>query len=170
MKGSWPNQFWRRLFNVPRSSLPRSELFYYLARECSHKPEVQYPPKPTTAREPPNPLLFNQCMSFVPPPQKAPAPGTANQNNGVATNAAADAVAEVTAGVEDAFITSRTFDLYWVDKSALMYKDGIVKVCICVAHLWYFLLCEDAGPVRLAHVSADSNGAASSNAALVFEK
>lgn len=70
-------------------------------------------------------------MSFVPPPQKATtAPGTANQNNGVInSNAAADAaVAEVTAGVEDAFITSRTFDLYWVDKSALMYKDGIVKV------------------------------------------
>lgn len=29
---------------------------------------------------------------------------------------------------EDAFITSRTFDLYWVDKHALMYKDGFVKV------------------------------------------
>ena len=66
-------------------------------------------------------------MSFVPPPQKAP-PGTANGAS--VTNNAADAagVAEVTAGVEDAFITSRTFDLYWVDKSALMYKDGIVKV------------------------------------------
>eukprot|EP00956_Cyclotella_meneghiniana_P007459 scaffold10139_cov74-Cyclotella_meneghiniana.AAC.10 len=65
-------------------------------------------------------------MSFVPPPQKAP-PGTANGAS--VNNNAADAagVAEVTAGVEDAFITSRTFDLYWVDKSALMYKDGIVK-------------------------------------------
>lgn len=68
-------------------------------------------------------------MSFVPPPQKAP-PGTANGAS--VTNNAADAagVAEVAAGMEDAFITSRTFDLYWVDKSALMYKDGIVKVSL----------------------------------------
>jgi hypothetical protein len=74
-------------------------------------------------------------MSFVPPPLKAPAPGTANQNNGVVNANAADAaVAEVAAGVEDAFITSRTFDLYWVDKSALMYKDGIIKV----SFIWGF--------------------------------
>ena len=43
--------------------------------------------------------------------------------------AAADAAAENEGG-EDAFITSRTFDLYWVDKTALMYKDGYVKVGI----------------------------------------
>jgi hypothetical protein len=70
-------------------------------------------------------------MSFVPAPQKATTPSGANQNAGstVANNSAAEAaVAEVTAGVEDAFITSRTFDVYWVDKNALMYKDGIVKV------------------------------------------
>jgi superfamily II RNA helicase len=68
-------------------------------------------------------------MSFVPAPQKATPAGNASaQNGGNVTNSAADAaVAEVTAGVEDAFITSRTFDVYWVDKNALMYKDGIVK-------------------------------------------
>lgn len=47
------------------------------------------------------------------------------------TTTAAD-VAAVTEGVEDAFITSRTFDLYWVDKTALMYKDGYVKVSFLV--------------------------------------
>jgi hypothetical protein len=75
-------------------------------------------------------------MSFVPPPQKATA---APSTNGVVTTNAADAVAEVTAGVEDAFITSRTFDLYWVDKSALMYKDGIVKVSLL--YCWFVVWC-----------------------------
>ena len=60
--------------------------------------------------------------------------GTANatiQINGAtsAVNNVTPAAAEaVEAGGEDAFITSRTFDLYWVDKTALMYKDGYVKV------------------------------------------
>lgn len=68
-------------------------------------------------------------MSFVPAPQKATTP---NSSNGPSPNAvasvppAADGAAED--GGEDAFITSRTFDLYWVDKTALMYKDGYVKV------------------------------------------
>lgn len=73
-------------------------------------------------------------MSFVPPPQKATTAGSANASNpnGPGTSnvnnvpPAAGEAAE--AGTEDAFITSRTFDLYWVDKTALMYKDGYVKV------------------------------------------
>lgn len=71
-------------------------------------------------------------MSFVPAPQKATTAGGANTNSNGATNAvtnvnaAAEAVENL--GLEDAFITSRTFDLHWVDKSALMYKDGYVKV------------------------------------------
>ena len=74
-------------------------------------------------------------MSFVPAPQKATTAGAANAINGSTsavnnvTSAAAEA-AEVGGG-EDAFITSRTFDLYWVDKTALMYKDGYVKVNSC---------------------------------------
>lgn len=73
-------------------------------------------------------------MSFVPAPQKATATANAPNSNGVppvagappgASSADAAAAAE---GGEDAFITSRTFDLYWVDKTALMYKDGYVKV------------------------------------------
>jgi hypothetical protein len=79
-------------------------------------------------------------MSFVPAPQKASTAGTANANNTVngSTNAvnnvpsaageAAEKAAGAAAGEEDAFITSRTFDAYWVDKTALMYRDGFVKV------------------------------------------
>lgn len=70
-------------------------------------------------------------MSFVPAPQKATTAGGANTNQNGASNvtnvqSAAEAVDNL--ALEDAFITSRTFDLHWVDKSALMYKDGYVKV------------------------------------------
>ena len=73
-------------------------------------------------------------MSFVPTPQKATAAGAnptqnaSTVNNPTAADAAAGEAAETTG--EDAFITSRTFDLYWVDKTALMYKDGYVKVSL----------------------------------------
>lgn len=84
-------------------------------------------------------------MSFVPAPQKASTAGTANAINQTVngtTNAvnnvppAAGEAAEKGAGEEDAFITSRTFDLYWVDKASLMYKDGFVKVRIAFNSLW----------------------------------
>lgn len=74
-------------------------------------------------------------MSFVPAPQKATTAGAANASNQI--NGPTGAVSNVTSaaaeaaeagGGEDAFITSRTFDVYWVDKSSLMYKDGYVKV------------------------------------------
>ena len=71
-------------------------------------------------------------MSFAQAPQKATTAGnrTANATSSTTVNnvpPAADGAAEA-GGEEDAFITSRTFDLYWVDKTALMYKDGYVKV------------------------------------------
>lgn len=77
-------------------------------------------------------------MSFVPAPQKATTAGSANAiatSNGPVPNAltsvppaaGGEATAAEAGGGEDAFITSRTFDLYWVDKTALMYKDGYVK-------------------------------------------
>ncbi len=70
-------------------------------------------------------------MSFVPAPQKATTAGGANTNQNGASNvtnvqSAAEAVDNL--ALEEAFITSRTFDLHWVDKLALMYKDGYVKV------------------------------------------
>ena len=81
-------------------------------------------------------------MSFVPAPQKASTAGTAyasNQTVNGPTNAvnnvppaAGEAVEKGAVGEEDAFITSRTFDLYWVDKTALMYRDGFVKVSVRV--------------------------------------
>ncbi len=81
-------------------------------------------------------------MSFVPAPQKASTAGTANASNQTVngtTNAvnnvlpaAGEAAEKGATGEEDAFITSRTFDLYWVDKTALMYRDGFVKVGVLV--------------------------------------
>jgi hypothetical protein len=88
-------------------------------------------------------------MSFVPAPQKASTAGTANANQAVngpnnavnnvppaAGEAAAAATAAAAGGEEDAFITSRTFDVYWVDKTALMYRDGFVKVSMIFVYLF----------------------------------
>ncbi len=83
-------------------------------------------------------------MSFVPAPQKATSAGAANATNQIngttsAVNNVTPAAAEAgeAGGGEDAFITSRTFDLYWVDKTALMYRDGYVKVRL----FWRVLRC-----------------------------
>lgn len=72
-------------------------------------------------------------MSFVPAPQQANAAGSnkdANPSNQV-TTAASAAAAAAAAEVADAeaVFKIRTFDVYWVDKYALMYRDGIDKVC-----------------------------------------
>jgi hypothetical protein len=63
-----------------------------------------------------------KCMSFVPAPQKA--------------NAAASAVvptaptAVTTAEVSDFDLQFKihTFDVFWIEKNALMYRDGYAKV------------------------------------------
>ena len=75
---------------------------------------------------------FHKCMSFVPAPQQANAAGSNNapSNSQVTTSNAAAAATE-TSDMEAVF-KIRTFDVYWVDKSALMYRDGIDKVCIPV--------------------------------------
>ena len=74
-------------------------------------------------------------MSFVPTPQKATAAGAnPTQNASTVNNPPAAGEAAETTG-EDAFITSRTFYLYWVDKTALMYKDGYVKVRLIYARV-----------------------------------
>jgi hypothetical protein len=89
-------------------------------------------------------ILEENCMSFVPAPQKATSAGAANATNQIngttsAVNNVTPAAAEAgeAGGGEDAFITSRTFDLYWVDKTALMYRDGYVKVRL----FWRVLRC-----------------------------
>ena len=74
-------------------------------------------------------------MSFVPAPQQA---NTANANNSSAnaSNYAVTSSSAVTpspegdanAGDNDFVFKNRTFDVLWVDRAALMYKDGINKV------------------------------------------
>jgi hypothetical protein len=65
-------------------------------------------------------------MSFVPAPQQANAAGANNAPNTVNSTVAAGA-AEAESD-KDILFKLRTFDVYWVDKEALMYKDGIDKV------------------------------------------
>jgi hypothetical protein len=70
---------------------------------------------------------FEACMSFVPAPQQANA-ASAKSNAPVTTSQAASAAAEAPVSDQDLLFKIRTFDVYWVDKKALMYKDGIAKV------------------------------------------
>jgi len=69
-------------------------------------------------------------MSFVPAPQQANA---ANANKSTSVNAVASstqspaAAADADAQDNDHVFKVRTFDVFWVEKSALMYKDGIAK-------------------------------------------
>lgn len=64
-------------------------------------------------------------MSFVPAPQQA--------NAAVNVVAPAAPVAATTAPPESDFdlqFKNRTFDVYWVEKNALMYRDGFAKVSL----------------------------------------
>ena len=72
-------------------------------------------------------------MSFVPAPQQANAASNNASNSNVpppsaavATGAPATATAELS-DLERLF-KIRTFDVFWVEKHALMYRDGIAKV------------------------------------------
>jgi len=65
-----------------------------------------------------------KCMSFNPAPKQANA--AANKTNALASTNDASAAADATA--DDAIFKMRTFDVFWVDKSALMYRDGFAKV------------------------------------------
>jgi hypothetical protein len=78
-------------------------------------------------------------MSFVPAPQQAIAASANVPNPAVkpAGAATAVAVAEPEVSDQELLFKLRTFDVYWVDKTALMYRDGIAKVR-CVA---FVMLC-----------------------------
>jgi hypothetical protein len=81
-------------------------------------------------------------MSFVPPPQKANASGnavsslTSNhaviQSKGVLSKQEAALAASVSATTDDLadedMFKLRTYDVFWVEKDSLMYKDGLAKV------------------------------------------
>jgi hypothetical protein len=71
-------------------------------------------------------------MSFVPAPQQANAAGANNAPNPVSSTAVVPAAAPAAEPVSDTDILFklRTFDVYWVDKTALMYRDGFDKVSI----------------------------------------
>jgi hypothetical protein len=66
-------------------------------------------------------------MSFVPAPQQAIAAAN-NAPTPVTSSAVAVATAADPEVDKDLLFKLRTFDVYWVDKTALMYKDGIDKV------------------------------------------
>jgi hypothetical protein len=66
-------------------------------------------------------------MSFVPAPQQANA-ASAKSNAPVTSPQAASAAAEAPVSDQELLFKIRTFDVFWVDKQALMYKDGIAKV------------------------------------------
>lgn len=64
-------------------------------------------------------------MSFVPNPTQA----IASNNPNAKVNSAAAAAAPPTEETGDDLIFKiRTYDVYWVEKNALMYRDGVSKV------------------------------------------
>ena len=82
-------------------------------------------------------------MSFVPPPQKANASGNAAssvssnhaviQSKGVLSKQEAALAASISTTTDDladeeSIFKLRTFDVYWVERESLMYKDGLTKV------------------------------------------
>jgi hypothetical protein len=86
---------------------------------------------------------FPKCMSFVPAPEKANAAGPNNAPAPV--NSTAVVPAAEPESDKDLLFKLRTFDVYWVDKTALMYRDGIDKVrkntaCCGILVMFTFLL------------------------------
>jgi hypothetical protein len=67
-------------------------------------------------------------MSFVPAPQQANAANNAKSSNAVASNQPPSQEADLSQD-NDAVFKNRTFDVLWVDRAALMYKDGVNRVC-----------------------------------------
>jgi len=81
-------------------------------------------------------------MSFVPAPQQANAASSNNNNQQnastinnnstapppAAAGAVAAAVVPETVSDQELLFKLRTFDVFWVEKHSLMYRDGIAKV------------------------------------------
>jgi ATP-dependent RNA helicase DDX60 len=66
-------------------------------------------------------------MSFVPAPQ-ASAANAASTNNAAVNPSSGAAPAADGQSDMDLLFKLRTYDVYWVEKSALMYRDGFDKV------------------------------------------
>lgn len=80
-------------------------------------------PKPTTQHNSAPEKTFHilrldKCMSSNPVAEQANAANAVNTNNQAA---GADAA-------QDDLFKMRTFDVFWVEKQALMYRDGFAKV------------------------------------------
>jgi len=67
-------------------------------------------------------------MSFVPAPQASAANAASASNAQVISSSAAAASVADSEADKDLLFKLRTFDVYWIDKSALMYRDGFDKV------------------------------------------
>jgi ATP-dependent RNA helicase DDX60 len=67
-------------------------------------------------------------MSFVPAPQQANAANATVNPTPNASASAAMATETAPLSDQDSFFKKRTFDVYWIDKTSLMYRDGIAKV------------------------------------------
>lgn len=66
-------------------------------------------------------------MSFVPTPQQANAAVPPSNNGVILSSSVVAAAAAPEISEQDLLFKIRTFDVYWVQKEALMYKDGIAK-------------------------------------------
>ncbi len=80
-------------------------------------------------------------MSFVPAPQQANTANNAKSSNAVNSNQPPPLEAEKE---DNDLFNLRTFDVYWVEKESLMYKDGISKVSDHSESTWssYLQECE----------------------------
>lgn len=67
-------------------------------------------------------------MSFVPAPQQANAAVNAVALPPAAPAATAAAASADEISDKELIFKLRTFDVFWVEKSALMYRDGVAKV------------------------------------------
>jgi ATP-dependent RNA helicase DDX60 len=68
-------------------------------------------------------------MSFVPAPQASAANAASSSANNAPVNSSTGAAPAAEGEADkDLLFKLRTFDVYWVEKSALMYRDGFDKV------------------------------------------
>ena len=72
-------------------------------------------------------IALGSCMSFVPNPTQANA---SNTNNAKVNSTPAASAVPPEEGEVDSTFKLRTYDVYWVEKSALMYKDGVTAVSL----------------------------------------
>jgi hypothetical protein len=84
-------------------------------------------------------------MSFVPAPQASAAnAASSSANNAPVTNSSVAASAAAEGEAENLLFKLRTYDIYWVEKTALMYRDGFDKVSWVIV-MFEFIRLENRG-------------------------